>query len=153
MLSPFLPISLMSRLVLSLIDHFDMQLERVESDFSSAASNHSIRVVVITFRKTDSSMIGLTFTRSSFFGGFASGVSIPLRISFGYSPVSHVLFKSAEICSYSVSVPYLMRSACTLSQPVALLFFSFFGCLFFYLFCGVWWIHLCWLDWFRSVFR
>ena len=65
----------------------------------SLSQHLSIRLMVIIFLSTDSSMMGLTLTLSFFFGGFASGVSIPRWISSGYSLVSLVLLNSVTICA------------------------------------------------------
>ena len=40
--------------------------------------------------------MGLKFTRSFFFGGLGRGLSMPCRMSSGYSPVSLVLFEKVS---------------------------------------------------------
>ena len=50
--------------------------------FFIRSQHRSISVMLMNLCSTERSMMGLTFTRSSFFGGFARGARMPLLIYF-----------------------------------------------------------------------
>ena len=91
-------------------------------------SGQHLRIIdmVSIFLNGDSRMIGLGFTFSFFFSGFARGLSVSRWMSSEYSPVLLVLFWISHKFTNSWFDPYFTYCAWTPSDPVTLLFLNFF---------------------------